>query len=114
MKAIYNARDEVEAQMLCSYLSEAGIECYATDSYSGEYLKVSSGFSIYGKDIYVNDEDESRAREIVDSALEGKKQEDSGEDVKIPWYRNRAILSRIILGYLIIMTIVLLILTKMN
>ena len=114
MKAIYNARDEVEAQMVCSYLADAGIDSYAADSYSGEYLKVSSGFSVYGKDIYVNDEDESRARKIVESVLGEKESEDLCEDVKIPWYRNRAILSRIILGYIIVMAIVLVILTNIG
>ncbi len=114
MKAIYNARDEVEAQMVCSYLAEAGIDSYSTDSYSGEYLKVSSGFSIYGKDVYVNDEDEKRAREIVETVLAKNEQEEPCEDVRIPWYRNRVILTRMILVYAIILAIVLVILANIG
>lgn len=114
MKAIYNASDEFEAQMICNSLSDAGINSYSADSSSGEYLKISSGFSVYGKDIYVNDEDEIRAKNIIHSIIKDNGKNNSSEDIKIPWYRNRKILTRIIIAYMIIMVIVLLILTNLH
>lgn len=50
------------------------------ESGSGSYLVIQQGFSIYGQDIYVSTDDI-----------------DEDENYKVPWFRNRVIVARIII-----------------
>ena len=52
------------------------------ESGSGSYLVIQQGFSIYGQDIYVSTDD---------------KDIDEDENYKVPWFRNRVIVARIII-----------------
>lgn len=79
---VYNARDDIEAKMIESYLEQAGIRCYSVESGSGEYMMISQGFSVYGRDIMVNEEDEKAARDIIESVLESDdNSNDEGSDL---------------------------------
>lgn len=105
MKKIYNARDEIEANMLESYLESAGIAAYSQESGSGEYLKISGGFSVFGRDVFVDDADEEEARKIVDAVIENENVEDDSFDyqsAKLPWYKNKVIIARILIGWVLL------------
>lgn len=118
---IYNASDSLEANRIVEILKENDISAYTMESGSGSYLAIQQGFSIYGQDIYVSIDDKEKAQEIVDEFVEElKNQDDEGiefdegidenddkgkelnkdmedEDYKVPWFRNRVIVARIII-----------------
>ena len=97
---IYNASDEFEAQMLISILEENHIPCYAMDSDIGEYMKITQGFSVFGIDLYVDTEDERKAKELVEQACKDvviSQDDEVEENVDASWYRNRVILARLLL-----------------
>ena len=62
---IYNAGDNFEIDRVVELLKEKDIECYIMESGIGGYLAIQQGFSIYGKDIYVLEENKEKAEEII-------------------------------------------------
>ncbi len=111
MVVVYNARDDFEATMLMDVLKEEGIHSYAKEAGTGEYLKITSGFSVYGKDIYVEEGSTDLAKTIIKKTLQVDETEalEENKKVQVPWYRNRRILARICLvafvGIMILMYI---------
>lgn len=97
---IYNASDELESQKLVSILEENNIPCYTMNSDIGEYMKITQGFSVFGIDLYVDSEDELKAKELIEQIRNEVviDQDVEEENVKIPWYRNRVILARVLLA----------------
>lgn len=69
MIRIYNAKDPIEANWIVSFLKEEGIPSYVSGSGTGEYLQIAMGHSVFGMDISVREEDEDRAKEIIDELL---------------------------------------------
>ena len=104
---VYNAKDEMEANMLMAVLTSAGIDCYSAEYGAGEWLKITSGFSVYGRDIYVEKKNEALAKSIIHDTLKSNNTDNSKvpvhheEAMKIPWYKNRVILVRILLGFFV-------------
>lgn len=113
---VYNAGDNFEADRIVELLKVNDIDCYIMESGSGGYLTIQQGFSIYGKDIYVSSEDKDEARKLIDEFINNKNVEnqyenqddlyenveneyfeDKDEEYKVPWFRNRVIVSRIII-----------------
>lgn len=96
---IYNASDEFEAQKLINILEENHIPCYTMNSDIGEYMRITQGFSVFGLDLYVDSEDEIRAKELVEQACNEMvmNPEIVEENYKVPWYRNRVIIARLLL-----------------
>lgn len=117
---IYNASDSLEANRIVEILKENDISAYTMESGSGSYLAIQQGFSIYGQDIYVSTDDKEKAKKIIDEFVEDlKNQEDEeiefdedidenddkgrkfdkdiDENYKVPWFRNRVIVARIII-----------------
>ena len=72
---VYNALNEIEANMIVSMLKEAGIPAYYLGAGAGDILEVNFGFSVYGKDIYVMEKDEKQAREIIKELISEENQE---------------------------------------
>lgn len=121
---IYNARDNFEADRIIELLEDNDIECFAMESGSGGYLTIQQGFSVFGKDIYVNAKKKDKARAIVDEYVSSVSEEDtesidgteegtesleeSEEDLeyKVPWFRNRVIVARIIIIVAILVGII--------
>lgn len=102
MIMVYNAKDDIEANWLMSILEEEGIQCYSRDSGSGEYMKITCGFSVFGKDIYVEEDCAERAKAIVLKNLQKEEETSDLEDeIKIPWYKKRVILVRIWLAFFV-------------
>ena len=110
---IYNASDSLEANRIIEILKENNITSYSIESGSGSYLAIQQGFSVFGQDIYVTEEDKEKAQEIINEFVEELNNlEDDSEDIdtdldvdekeddgsyKIPWFRNRVIVARIII-----------------
>lgn len=80
MIKVYNAENEFEANMLIVALEEEGIASYQRESGVGEWMTITQGFSVYGNDIYVAEDDEQRANEIIKTALEASKSNLGEED----------------------------------
>lgn len=100
MKRVYNAQNTYEAQRLSDILKAAGIRSILQEAGAGGYMKVAAGISVFGTDIYVDEEDMDRARQILREEL-GEAMEQNiaeQESVKQPWYRNPRVIARIILG----------------
>lgn len=105
---VYNARDELEANMLTSVLEMEGIPCYSQESGAGEYIKITYGFSIYGRDIYVEDVNKDRAKEIIQREIKdvnaelGVNAEDEIDMTKVPWYHNKMYVARVLIGLVVV------------
>ena len=62
---IYSCADRVDADMITETLNDRGIPAYSESKGSGDYMNIYMGASMFGNDIYVNEKDENRAKEIV-------------------------------------------------
>ncbi len=63
---VYSCPDRIEADMLVEALNRQGIPAYAESKGSGDYLNIYMGTSIFGETVYVDENDVSRALEIID------------------------------------------------
>ncbi|HJC74792.1 MAG TPA: DUF2007 domain-containing protein [Candidatus Mediterraneibacter faecavium] len=81
---IYSCADRVDADMITETLNDRGIPAYSESKGSGDYMNIYMGASMFGNDIYVNEKDADRAKEIVAAltlSLEGR---EDAEDADIP------------------------------
>ena len=62
---IYSCADRVDADMITETLNDRGIPAYSESKGSGDYMNIYMGASMFGNDIYVNEKDADRAKEIV-------------------------------------------------
>lgn len=97
MVKLCNAGDQMQAELLIGVLRENHIPSYSKKLGSGEYMAVSMGFSIYGIDLYVPEKDKEKALGILE---EFQVQNVDSEELSIPWYQNKRIAARILLGFL--------------
>ena len=92
--------------MIAGVLEGNGIKCWIRDKESGGYMSIYMGFSVFGKDLYVDEADVVRARELVDGIEAEIDTEDAGkmaeeEDIPAPpFYRNRRIVAGVIAAVL--------------
>lgn len=66
---IYNARDEMEANQIISALELENIPCCMMQAGSGDWMKMTQGFSVYGIDLYVDERDAAYARTIIETTV---------------------------------------------
>lgn len=107
--------NEIEAKMLLSYLQSYGISCYKKDVKIGGYMNLYMGYSIFGEDIYVDEEEYDIAVDLLqsidDKGLEECKKDynQQGNDIthskKIPFYKRKVLVARVILALAIISTV---------
>lgn len=99
----------VHAQMIAGVLEGNGIKCWIRDKESGGYMSIYMGFSVFGKDLYVDEADAARARELVDGIEAEINTEDAekvaeDEDIPVPpFYRNKRITACVIAAVLCIL-----------
>ncbi len=62
-----NVADGIDAPMIIELLKNEGIECWATDSSSGSFLRSAIGFSPAGRQLYVPADRLEDARGILDA-----------------------------------------------
>jgi len=64
----------VNAELILNLLRNNEIPCYAKDNGIGGYMNIYMGYSIFGKDIYVDSADYNRANEVL-KVLEAEEDE---------------------------------------
>lgn len=109
LKSVAN---NVEAELIINLLHNNNIECIKKSKESGDYMNIYMGYSIFGEDIYVNEDDYEAAIEVLNSLPNNEEliiDEDNNIDYHIPFYRNPRIVARIIIlvmiGAVIVSTI---------
>ena len=65
MIRIYNAMDETEASYILELLISEGIYAYTKDPGSGEYMRITQGYSVFGKNIYFDEKNREEAERLV-------------------------------------------------
>lgn len=65
LSKIKNAANEVEAWFIIDLLKNNNIPCLKKEREAGEYLKINMGYSVFGANIYVNEENCSAAEELI-------------------------------------------------
>ena len=53
---IFNAADQIQAEMIHDHLKQNGIESMSKQPGTGEYMSITMGYSVYGTDIYVRED----------------------------------------------------------
>ncbi len=87
---LVNARDHIEAGMLSSILSEAGIPVMNKSKGSGAYMEIYMGISHTGIDLYVPGDRLNEALQILRGQVEAEEQvEESGEVGLVDLERKR-------------------------
>ena len=66
---VYSAADKVEAGMLMNLLEGNGIPSFKQGPGIGGFMEIKYGFSIYGQDIYVDEQDAERAMELIQEVM---------------------------------------------
>lgn len=107
--------NDIEAKMLLSYLQSYGISCYKKDVKIGGYMNLYMGYSIFGEDIYVDVDEYDIAVDLLQSMEDSNLVEESKKDcnnlddesnsVKIPFFKKRTLVARIILALAVISTV---------
>lgn len=64
---VYQAYDRIQAEMILGALENNQIAAYRQGIGSGGYMDVLAGNSIFGEDIYVDEADVQKAKEIIES-----------------------------------------------
>ena len=62
---IPEAKDETEASSVLEILKSEGIYAYMKDPGSGEYMRITQGYSVFGKNIYVDEKNREEAERLV-------------------------------------------------
>lgn len=68
--------DSMQSQMIIALLKEANIPYVVRDRGAGGWIKIGLGFSVFGTDIYVAEDDYDKAKELVDSCFA-----ETGDDI---------------------------------
>jgi len=103
---LITVENAVHAQMIAGVLEGNGIKCWIRDKESGGYMSIYMGFSVFGKDLYVDEADVDRARELVDGieaevgAEDAEKMAEEEDIPAPPFYRNRRIVAGVIAAVL--------------
>lgn len=88
MKKLYNAASSFEAINISNMLTSSGIENKIDEPFSLRSANLSTSTDINGINIYVKEDDESSAKELLDEYLLRAKNESLLDDYKRPWYLN--------------------------
>ena len=72
----------ISAEMAAGLLQKEEIPCYIKDLETGDYLSIYMGYSVFGKEIYVDEEDYERAKRLLDSVTPDKSNVEENLKVK--------------------------------
>ncbi|MDD2649025.1 MAG: hypothetical protein PHI27_02035 [Eubacteriales bacterium] len=79
----YIAQDDMQADLLCDFLRDSGIDCYHRGNEFGGYNKVIFGYSVYGEMIMVEKDKKDEARALVEEFLSAPICEDEYQDAAL-------------------------------
>ena len=82
---VYSCAKRFQADMIIEALKSEGIPAYSQSDGSGEYMEIYMGTSLFGENIYVDENDARRAEEIIRGiALPADDSEDLSDSSAIP------------------------------
>lgn len=99
---VFNAADQIQAEMIHDHLKEHGIESMSKQPGTGEYMSVVMGYSVYGTDIYVREEQKAKAEALINELLYDDGEPYDDEDIKLPWWQNKRIVAGCFLGFFVL------------
>ncbi len=124
-----------DADIILNLLKNNDIPCLKKDKFVGGYMNILMGYSVYGQDLYVDEEDYESALELlqilepindseenlpIDSEAdnngvsEAYAPDQADEEAPDPaFYKNQTIVARIILGFMVAGTIAALIINSL-
>ncbi len=76
MVKIYNSGNVLETNQILELLKQEGIPAYKKDLGAGGYMTIATGTSFSGADIYVDESQEEKARELVESCFTVEEQQE--------------------------------------
>lgn len=85
---VFSTDNAISAEMAAGLLQKEEIPCYIKDLETGDYLSIYMGYSVFGKEIYVDEEDYERAKRLLDSVTPDKSNVE--EDLKVKKEIGRA------------------------
>lgn len=104
---VFNAADQIQAEMIHDHLKQNGIESMSKQPGTGEYVSITMGYSVYGTDIYVREGQKAKAESLINELLYDNNYDASeDEEIKLPWWQNKAIVAKCILGFFILVIII--------
>lgn len=99
---VFNAADQIQAEMIHDHLKEHGIESMSKQPSTGEYMSITMGYSVYGTDIYVKEEQKAKAEALINELLYDEGDPSDDEDIKLPWWQNKRIVAGYFLGFFVL------------
>ena len=82
---VYSCAKRFQADMIIEALKSEGITAYSQSDGSGEYMEIYMGTSLFGENIYVDENDAHRAEEIIRGiTLPADDSEDLSDSSAIP------------------------------
>ena len=82
---VYSCAKRFQADMIIEALKREGIPAYSQSDGSGEYMEIYMGTSLFGENIYVDENDARRAEEIIRGiTLPADDSEDLSDSSAIP------------------------------
>ena len=82
---VYSCAKRFQADMIIEALKSEGIPAYSQSDGSGEYMEIYIGTSLFGENIYVDENDARRAEEIIRGiTLPADDSEDLSDSSAIP------------------------------
>lgn len=94
---VYNTCDTMTAQLIQDRLKKKGIVAEMRQNSVGEYLNIFMGFSVYGIDILVDQENEESAKGIIKNIILLDNEEE--DKIRVPWFKNKKIVASVILVF---------------
>ena len=89
MKKVVTSNDHVSLSKIEEALHSKNIFFYSKDEGAEEFLKIYSGMSYLGSDIYVSEADYEEAKRIVDAIQKKEEEEIIEDDSEVKWYQNK-------------------------
>jgi len=100
-----NVSNEIDAQLVLNMLKNNNIPCFVKRKFSGGYMQVYMGFSVFGEDIFVSERDYNTAMDLLPVMLASEGQNeitdkeiidneiiDKESSSHIPFYMDKRIL----------------------
>ena len=103
---VFNAADQIQAEVIHDHLKQNGIESMSKQPGTGEYMNIAMGYSVYGTDIYVREDQKAKAEALINELYDSDYDTSTDEEIKLPWWQNKAIVAKCILGFFVLVIIV--------
>ena len=92
---VFNAADQIQADVIHDHLKQNGIESMSKQPGTGEYMNIAMGYSVYGTDIYVREDQKAKAEALINELLYDSDYDTStDEEIKLPWWQKMCIRDR--------------------